>query len=99
MIYLTFFVYLHTWTGEAEDNISLVDALVLISSCVLVIVGEHISDDYLVMTEDKTLFLKKITGDDAKKTKRLPETQVLTKDFSSCKIRYKPQRKESNAIR
>ena len=45
------------------------------------------------MTEDKTLFLKKITGDDAKKTKRLPETQVLTKDFASCKIGYKPQRK------
>ena len=42
LIYLTFFVYLHTWTGEAEDNISLVDALVLISLCVLVIVGEHI---------------------------------------------------------
>ena len=42
LIYLTFFVYLHKWTGEAEDNVSLVDALVLISLCVLVIVGEHI---------------------------------------------------------
>lgn len=51
------------------------------------------SNANLVITEDKALFLKKITGDDAKKTKRLLETQVLTKDFASCKIRYKPQRK------
>ena len=28
--------------GETEDNVSPVDHLVLISSCVLVIMGEHI---------------------------------------------------------
>ena len=28
--------------GKTEDNISLVDHLVLVSSCALVIVGEHI---------------------------------------------------------
>ena len=28
--------------GESEDNISLVDDLVLVSSCVFIIVGEHI---------------------------------------------------------
>ena len=27
--------------------------------------------------------------DDTKKTKKLPEIQVLTKDFTSYKIRYK----------
>ena len=40
----------------------------------------------------KTVFLKKITGD-AKKTKRLLEIHVLTKDFASYEIRYKPLRK------
>ena len=41
----------------------------------------------LVLARSKTLFLKKITGDDAKKIKRLPEIQALTKDFTSYKIR------------
>ena len=42
----------------------------------------------------KTLFLKKIiTGDDAKKTKWLTEMQILTKEFTSYKIRYKSLRK------
>ena len=36
----------------------------------------------------KGYFWKK-TSDDAKKTKRLSEIQVLTKDFTSYKIRYK----------
>ena len=35
------------------------------------------------------LFLKKITGDDTKKTKRSTEVQVLTKDFTSYNISYK----------
>ena len=39
------------------------------------------------------VFEKKITGDDAKKTKRLTEVQVLTKEFTSYKIRYKSLRK------
>ena len=39
------------------------------------------------------VFEKKITGDDSKKTKRLTEIQVLTKDFTSCKIRCKSLRK------
>ena len=30
-----------------------------------------------------------MTGDDAKKTKKLPEIQVLMKHFTSYKIRYK----------
>ena len=37
-------------------------------------------------------FWKKIT-DDAKKTKRLTEIQVLTKEFTSYKSRYKSLRK------
>ena len=41
----------------------------------------------LVLARSKTLSLKKITGDDAKKIKRLPEIQALTKDFTSYKIR------------
>ena len=35
----------------------------------------------------KKLFSKKITGDDAKKTKKLTGIQVLTKDFTFYKIR------------
>ena len=35
-----------------------------------------------VIPENKKTFLKKITGDDAKKTKRLTEIQVLTKKFT-----------------
>ena len=43
LFYLNYIVHLQrTWTGETEDNMSLVDRLVLVSSCVLVIVGEHI---------------------------------------------------------
>ena len=41
----------------------------------------------------KTLFLKKITGDDAKKIKRLTRIQVLPNDFTSYKIRYWSLRK------
>ena len=41
----------------------------------------------------KMLFLKKITGDDAKKIKRLTRIQVLTSDFTSYKIRYWSLRK------
>ena len=45
------------------------------------------------------LFLKKITGDDAKKTKRLTEIQVLTKDLTPYKITYTSlHEKESNAV-
>ena len=41
LFYLIYIVYLeHTWTGETEDNISLVDHFFLVSSCVLVIIGE-----------------------------------------------------------
>ena len=41
LFYLIYNVYLeHTWTGETEDNISLVDHFFLDSSCVLVIIGE-----------------------------------------------------------
>ena len=42
-------------------------------------------------TSIKNLFLKKkkITEDDPKETKRSTEIQVLTKNFTSCKIRYK----------
>ena len=39
-----------------------------------------------------------ITGDDARKKKRLTVIQVLTKDFTSQKIRYKSLRKKSNAV-
>ena len=40
---LNYFVYLyHTWTGETEEYISLVDHFFLVSSYVLVIVREHI---------------------------------------------------------
>ena len=39
------------------------------------------------------LLLKKITGNVAKKAKMLTEMQVLTKDFTSYKIRYKSLRK------
>ena len=35
-----------------------------------------------VIPESKKTFLKKITGDDAKKTKRLTEIQVLTKKYT-----------------
>ena len=55
----------------------------------------------LLITENwlKYCFWKKITGDDAKKTKILTEIQVLTKDFTSCKIRYKSlKEKESDAV-
>ena len=38
-------------------------------------------------------FLKKIIGDDAKKTKRLTKIQILRTDFTSYKIRYKSLRK------
>ena len=39
-----YIVYLqHTWTGETENTISLVDHLVLVSSCVLVIAEKHIT--------------------------------------------------------
>ena len=42
LFYLNYIVYLsHTWRGPMED-ISLIDSLVLVSSCVLVTVGEHI---------------------------------------------------------
>ena len=36
--------------------------------------------------------LKKITGDETKKTKRLTEMQVLTKDFTCYNLRYKSLR-------
>ena len=39
------------------------------------------------------VFEKKITGDDAKKTKTLTVIQVLTKYFTFYKIRYKSLRK------
>ena len=42
--------------------------------------------------QSKGYFWKK-SSDYAKKTKRLPEIQVLTKDFTSYKIRYKTLRK------
>ena len=48
-----------------------------------------------VTTENqlKRCFWKKVTGDDAKKTKILTGIQVLKKDFKSYKIRYKSLRK------
>ena len=43
--------------------------------------------------QSKCCFLKKIIGDDAKKTKWLTKIQVLTKEFTSYKIRQKSLRK------
>ena len=40
------------------------------------------------------LFLKKMTEDDAKKKKRLTEIQVLTKTFTSYKIRHEVFKKK-----
>ena len=43
LFYLSYSVYFwHTWKSETKDNISFDDHLVLVYSCVLVIVGEHI---------------------------------------------------------
>ena len=42
------------------------------------------------------LFLKKITGDDLKKIKKLSEIQVSTKYFTSSKIIFKFSENESN---
>ena len=43
LFHLNYIVYLwYTWTGETEENIYLVDHIVLVSSCTLVIVREHI---------------------------------------------------------
>ena len=41
----------------------------------------------------KMLLLKNITWDNAKKTERLTEIQVLTKQLTSYKIKYKSLRK------
>ena len=54
-------------------------------------VKQHESSDH--WTSIKTIFLEKTTRDDAKKTKRLTEVQVLTKDCTSSKIRHESLRK------
>ena len=60
---------------------------------------ENQGKQFLVITENqlKRCFWKKITGDETKKTKRLTEIQVLTQDFTSCKIRYKYLRKRTSS--
>ena len=74
-------------------NISLVDSLILVSSCILVIVGEHIQrwknqvfkiqqHVKIKVSNETENDKKKITKNDAKKKKRLTEIQVLTKDFT-----------------
>lgn len=46
----------------------------------------------------QNVVIEKLTQDDAKKTKRLTGKQVLTEDFTSCKIRYKSLKTESNGV-
>ena len=67
----------------------------MVSSCVLVTEGEHIIQYWkklgvknLAVCENQgkqhksRVMEKKTGGDDAKKTKRLTETEVLTNDFT-----------------
>ena len=46
-----------------------------------------------VINENQLKHCEKKTGHGSKKMKRLPEMQVLTKDFTSYKIKYKFLRK------
>ena len=46
-----------------------------------------------VITKNQNVVFEKKKWDDAKKIKRLTGIQVLTKDFTSCKIIYKSLRK------
>ena len=92
------FTYETLEMGETEDTISPVDHLVLVSSYVFVIAGERITQRsknvvlkiwQCVKNKGKQRELsdhwKSIN--DPKKTKRLTGIQVLTKDFTSHKIR------------
>ena len=46
-----------------------------------------------MINENQLKHCEKKTGHGSKKMKRLPEMQVLTKDFTSYKIKYKFLRK------
>ena len=94
-----YIIYLwNTWKGETGDTISVVEHLVLVSSYVFVIAGERITQrsKNLVLKiwqcvknkgkqRELSDYWKSIN--DSKKTKRLTRIQVLTKDFTSQKIR------------